>query len=101
MKMGAGGVTSHDGCNFHNAGPNRTDRPRRAFAIIYIPDHITFNGGKGAAGATEEMTAGGPWDHPLHPVLAAKQAGLTLPLRAGRRRSVASRWHGARLPATP
>ncbi|HCV22478.1 MAG TPA: hypothetical protein DGN59_03385, partial [Candidatus Latescibacteria bacterium] len=58
------------GCNFHYAGPNQTDQPRRAHAIIYIPDETRFTGGKDAAGAAEEMTVGGPWDHPLHPILA-------------------------------
>lgn len=71
MEMEAGGVTFHHGCNFHYAGPNQTDSPRRAFAVIYIPDYVTFTGGKDAAGAQEEMEVGGPWDHPLHPVLAS------------------------------
>ena len=70
MEMAAGGVTFHHGCTFHYAGPNLTGTPRRAFAIIYIPDHVTFTGGNDAAGAAEEMTAGGPWDHPVHPILA-------------------------------
>ncbi|NKB65848.1 MAG: hypothetical protein GKR89_02190 [Candidatus Latescibacteria bacterium] len=70
MEMAAGGVTFHHGCNFHHAGPNQTDRPRRALAMIYIPDYVSFRGGHEAAGAGDEMTAGGPWDHPLHPILA-------------------------------
>jgi ectoine hydroxylase-related dioxygenase (phytanoyl-CoA dioxygenase family) len=70
MEMEAGGLTFHHGCNFHYAGANQTDKPRRAFAIIYIPDYVTFTGGKDAAGAQDEMEPGGPWDHPLHPVLA-------------------------------
>ncbi|MEC8989934.1 MAG: phytanoyl-CoA dioxygenase family protein [Candidatus Latescibacterota bacterium] len=70
MEMEAGGVTFHHGCNFHYAGPNQTDQPRRAHAIIYNPDETRFTGGKDAAGAAEEMTVGGPWDHPLHPILA-------------------------------
>ena len=70
MEMPAGSVTFHHGCNFHYAGPNRTDKPRRAFAIIYIPDYVMFTGNKDAAGAAEEMSPGGPWEHPLHPVLA-------------------------------
>jgi phytanoyl-CoA hydroxylase len=37
QEMEAGGVTFHHGCNFHYAGPNRSETPRRAFAIIYIP----------------------------------------------------------------
>lgn len=72
MAMAAGGVTFHHGCTFHYAGANRTDRPRRAFAIIYIPDGVAFTGGREAAGAGAEMTAGGPWDHPLHPILAGQ-----------------------------
>ncbi len=72
MDMEAGGVTFHHGCNFHFAGPNGTEQPRRAFAIIYIPDSVTFTGGREAAGAGDEMTAGGPWDHPLHPILAGE-----------------------------
>ncbi len=70
MEMEAGGVTFHHGCNFHYAGPNQTEEPRRALAIIYIPDYVSFTGGRDAAGAQDEMVAGGPWDHPLHPVIA-------------------------------
>ncbi|MBV7338022.1 phytanoyl-CoA dioxygenase family protein [Chloroflexi bacterium TSY] len=44
MEMEAGGVTFHHGCNFQYAGPNRSDKPRRAFAIIYIPDYVTYTG---------------------------------------------------------
>lgn len=71
MEMEAGGITFHHGCNFHYAGPNLTDKPRRAFAVIYIPNYVVFTGGKDAAGASEEMEVGAPWDHPLHPVLAS------------------------------
>ena len=72
VEMPAGGVTFHHGCNFHYAGPNTTASPRRAFAIIYIPDFVAFTGGKDAAGAADEMTPGGPWDHPVHPILAGE-----------------------------
>lgn len=72
IEMRAGGVTFHDGCNFHHAGPNRSAHPRRAFAVIYIPDYVVFTGDKDAAGAADEMEPGGPWDHPLHPILAEK-----------------------------
>ena len=70
IEMPAGGVTFHHGCNFHYAGPNHSERPRRAFAIIYIPDYVIFAGEKDAAGAAAEMVPGKPWEHPLHPVLA-------------------------------
>jgi ectoine hydroxylase-related dioxygenase (phytanoyl-CoA dioxygenase family) len=71
-EMGAGGVTFHHGCTFHYAGANRTKKPRHAFAIIYIPDYVKFTGGWDAAGAGGEMKSGGPWDHPLHPILAGE-----------------------------
>ena len=70
MNMPAGGVTFHHGCTFHYAAPNRSDRFRRALAIIYIPDYTIFLGGKDAAGAKDEMEVGKPWDHPVHPILA-------------------------------
>ena len=70
MEMPAGGVTFHHGCTFHHAGVNSSNRPRRAFAVIYIPDYVCFTGRGDAAGAADEMIAGGPWDHPLHPILA-------------------------------
>ena len=70
MEMPAGGVTFHHGCTFHYAGANRSHQPRRAFAIIYIPDYVFFTGRGDAAGAADEMVAGGPWDHPVHPILA-------------------------------
>ena len=70
MEMPAGGVTFHHGCTFHYAGANRSHQPRRAFAIIYIPDYVFFTGRGDAAGAADEMIAGGPWDHPVHPILA-------------------------------
>ena len=72
MEMAAGGATFHHGCNFHHAGPNQTEGPRRAFAMIYIPDYVSYRGGGEAAGAGDEMAAGGPWDHPLHPILAGR-----------------------------
>lgn len=69
MDMKAGGVTFHHGCTFHYATSNRTARPRRAFAIIYIPDYITFNGRWDAGGATD-LEAGKPFHGPRHPILA-------------------------------
>ena len=32
----------------HGAGPNMTIRPRRAFAMLYMPEDATFNGKKSA-----------------------------------------------------
>jgi ectoine hydroxylase-related dioxygenase (phytanoyl-CoA dioxygenase family) len=69
MDMAAGGVTFHHGCTFHYATPNRTDKPRRALAIIYIPDYITYNGRWDAGGAAD-LEAGKPFGGPKHPILA-------------------------------
>ncbi|HZG57942.1 phytanoyl-CoA dioxygenase family protein [Paenibacillus sp.] len=45
-RMKAGSCTFHDGFTFHYAHANRTDRPRRALAIIYMPDGTVSNGKK-------------------------------------------------------
>jgi ectoine hydroxylase-related dioxygenase (phytanoyl-CoA dioxygenase family) len=43
-RMRAGSGTFHNGLCFHYAAANRTDRPRRAMVVIYMPDGTTFNG---------------------------------------------------------
>ncbi|MCC2684514.1 MAG: hypothetical protein K0R75_1413 [Paenibacillaceae bacterium] len=43
-RMKAGGCTFHHGLTFHYAHANTTAQPRRAFAIIYMPDGTTYNG---------------------------------------------------------
>ncbi len=40
----AGSCTFNNGLTFHYAGPNRTDKMREAFAIIYMPDGTTYSG---------------------------------------------------------
>jgi ectoine hydroxylase-related dioxygenase (phytanoyl-CoA dioxygenase family) len=42
--MPAGSCTFHNGLTFHYAGPNTTDRPRRAMITIYMPDGVHFSG---------------------------------------------------------
>jgi ectoine hydroxylase-related dioxygenase (phytanoyl-CoA dioxygenase family) len=44
VEMKAGDASFHNGLAPHAAGPNMTPHPRRAFAIIYMPDGATFNG---------------------------------------------------------
>jgi ectoine hydroxylase-related dioxygenase (phytanoyl-CoA dioxygenase family) len=44
--MPAGSCTFHDGRTFHYAGPNTTDRPRRAMITIYMPDDVHFSGAR-------------------------------------------------------
>ncbi|WJH33423.1 phytanoyl-CoA dioxygenase family protein [Paenibacillus sp. CC-CFT747] len=43
-RMKAGSATFHDGLTFHFAHANVTDKPRRALAIIFMPDGITYSG---------------------------------------------------------
>ncbi|MBM3264812.1 MAG: phytanoyl-CoA dioxygenase family protein [candidate division Zixibacteria bacterium] len=69
MDMKAGGVTFHHGCTFHYATSNMTDRPRRALAIIYIPEYVAYNG-RWDAGGAKDMVAGHPFGGPKHPILA-------------------------------
>jgi ectoine hydroxylase-related dioxygenase (phytanoyl-CoA dioxygenase family) len=44
VRMKAGCCTFHDSLTFHYAYANRTDLPRRAMVIIYMPDGTTYNG---------------------------------------------------------
>lgn len=39
-----GSCTFHDGLTFHFAHSNKTNKPRRVLAIIFMPDGTTFNG---------------------------------------------------------
>ena len=45
-RLSAGGISFHHCLTYHYAHANRTDRPRRAWAIIYMPDGTTYTGGK-------------------------------------------------------
>ncbi|QGQ94104.1 phytanoyl-CoA dioxygenase family protein [Paenibacillus psychroresistens] len=44
VPMKAGSCTFHDGLTFHYAHANVTEKPRRALAIIYMPDGTTYSG---------------------------------------------------------
>ena len=46
MKAGSGVFIS--GMVAHAAGPNMTTHPRRAFAMLFMPEDATFNGKKSA-----------------------------------------------------
>lgn len=72
MRMKAGGVTFHDGLTFHFANANRTDRPRHALAIIYMPTDTTYNGKPHVVTDGLGLEAGKPFDHPHFPLLAGE-----------------------------
>ncbi len=42
----AGSVAFHNGLTAHGAGVNMTNKPRRAYAVAFMPDGSTFNGRK-------------------------------------------------------
>ncbi len=44
LEMKAGDASFHNGIMPHAAGPNMTPHPRRAFAMIFMPDGSVFNG---------------------------------------------------------
>lgn len=43
-ELRSGSCTFHNGLTFHYAGPNKSDGMREAFAVIYMPDGVAYNG---------------------------------------------------------
>lgn len=70
VRMKAGSCTFHDGLTFHYAHANRTDRPRRALAIIYMPDGTTFSGASHICTDGQGFEKGDPIRGGLFPKLA-------------------------------
>jgi ectoine hydroxylase-related dioxygenase (phytanoyl-CoA dioxygenase family) len=70
VRLKAGSCTFHNGLTFHYAHANHTDKPRRALAIIYMPEGTTYSGKKHVITDPQGLTPGQPIAGPLHPVLA-------------------------------
>lgn len=70
MKMPAGSVTFHDGLTLHYANANKTEKPRHALAIIYIPDGITYSGASHPMTDDLDLTVGAPLAHARFPIIA-------------------------------
>ncbi|RKN80689.1 phytanoyl-CoA dioxygenase family protein [Paenibacillus ginsengarvi] len=70
VRMKAGSCTFHDGLTFHYAHSNKTDKPRRVLAIIYMPDGTTFNGKNHLLTTKEKLTQDKPISGRLFPVLS-------------------------------
>jgi hypothetical protein len=64
------GVTFHNGLTFHYANANTTDAPRRALAIIYMPDGVTYNGHAHVVTDGLGLTVGRPLAGEFFPVLS-------------------------------
>jgi ectoine hydroxylase-related dioxygenase (phytanoyl-CoA dioxygenase family) len=69
-RMKAGSCTFHNGLTFHYAHANSTDDPRRAFAIIYMPDGTTYNGKKHVITDSLKLEISQPISGSLCPILA-------------------------------
>jgi ectoine hydroxylase-related dioxygenase (phytanoyl-CoA dioxygenase family) len=70
VPLKAGSCTFHNGLTFHYAHSNVTDKPRRALAIIYMPDGTTFNGKKHAVTMEVNPQENQPLAGRLFPLLA-------------------------------
>ena len=83
MKAGAGVFIS--GMVAHAAGPNMTTRPRRAFAMLFMPEDATFNGKKSAlpGAVVAKLKAGDVLADDEHlPLVFSYQNGRTLSNRS-------------------
>jgi ectoine hydroxylase-related dioxygenase (phytanoyl-CoA dioxygenase family) len=70
IELPAGSCTFHNGFTFHYAGPNRSDRMREAFAIIYMPDGTTYSGDSHIVTDNQGLTAGQKLDTDLFPLVS-------------------------------
>jgi len=71
VPLKAGSCTYHDGLTFHYAHANKTDKPRRVLAIIYMIDGTIYNGKNHVVtDGVEELTPGEPFRGGLFPLLA-------------------------------
>lgn len=68
--MPAGSCTFHNGLTFHYAGPNTTDRPRRAIITIYMPDTVHFTGAGHVVTSDLPLKPGDVLEGERFPVLA-------------------------------
>jgi len=72
VELRAGSCTFHNGLTFHYAGPNTTERPRRAFVIIYIPDGVTYIPVTHVVGDRANLKEGEEFDSDLFPIVASE-----------------------------
>ncbi|KKI90365.1 hypothetical protein WQ54_20590 [Bacillus sp. SA1-12] len=73
VRMKAGSCTVHNGLTFHFAHANKTDKPRRALVIIYIPDGTTYNGKSHVITDPLNLTKDEKLQNGLFPLLAYRR----------------------------
>ncbi len=72
-RLSAGSCTFHHSLTFHYAGPNRTERPRRALVTIYMADGTGYNGRGHVVTDGLGLPVGEPLQGELFPVLASAE----------------------------
>jgi ectoine hydroxylase-related dioxygenase (phytanoyl-CoA dioxygenase family) len=75
--MPAGSCTFHNGLTFHYAGPNTTNRPRRAMITIYMPDGTHFNGADHVVTRDLDLRVGDVLAGERFPVLAEAEEAVS------------------------
>jgi phytanoyl-CoA hydroxylase len=70
MGMNAGSCTFHNGLTLHYAGPNVTDKPRRAMVTIYMPAGTTYRQHPHIVGDRANLHPGEEFHGPLFPIVA-------------------------------
>jgi|GEM_PF-159458 len=66
VPLAAGEATVHDALTLHGAGPNVTDRPRRAWTVVYLPASTLYLGGPHPQEGINDLdlVPFEPFDHP-------------------------------------
>jgi ectoine hydroxylase-related dioxygenase (phytanoyl-CoA dioxygenase family) len=70
VEMPAGSCTFHNGLTLHYAGPNLTDRPRRAMVTIFMPAGTTYKTHPHLVGDRGQLQPGEEFHGPLFPIVA-------------------------------
>jgi phytanoyl-CoA hydroxylase len=70
IELTAGSATFHNGLTFHYAGPNKSDKTREAFAIIYMPDGTQYNGDRHVITDGLEFKVDQPLEGELFPMVS-------------------------------
>ena len=73
--MRAGDVTFHHPLVVHGTEPNRSDRARWAFIVMYIAADSVFTGASYPATDSLSLQPGDRFDHPLFPMVWQEGAG--------------------------
>ena len=70
MEMKEGSCTFHNGLTLHYAGPNVTEKPRRAMVTIYMPAGTTYRQHPHIVGDRGNLQPGEEFHGPLFPIVA-------------------------------